>query len=77
MAGCRQAMIILEMTLAEQGEYPASFSLADVEAYGDRRIRRSLSAIEDYRRTAAGYDLVCIGADGHSRVRVVDGDVEP
>lgn len=78
-AACRQAMILLEVQMAEDGEYPRTFSLADVEAYdpvGSRGVRRSLSAIEGYRPTSSGYDLVCVGADGRSRIRVVDGNLE-
>ena len=80
MAACRQVMIVLEVTMADQGEYPARFSLADVEAYdavGSRGIRHSLSAVEGYRRTAGAYDLVCVGTDGENRVRVVGGELAP
>ncbi len=78
-AACRQLIILLEMIYMEEGAYPATLTLSEVEsldALGSRAILRSLSAIERYQSSGGSYSFVAVGAGGADRVRVVDGNFE-
>ena len=79
MIDTRLIVIYLEMTYAEEGQYPSRLSLSDVAEWdpvGSRSMLRTLSAIEDYAHDEASYSFTAVSADEQHRVRVVDGVIE-
>jgi len=76
---CRQLRVMLANQFVDQGGYPSSLKLKDVEkldAYGSSEILRGLSAIEDYRATRDGYSFVAVSSRGNHRIHVVDGRIQ-
>lgn len=75
---CKQLMVFLATLYADNGEYPGTFSIADLEQldqYSAKSIARSLAAIESYSATQDHYSLVAVGKDG-SRCRIEDGELK-
>ncbi len=78
-AACRHLIIYLETKNADEGEYPSRLSLSDAKEWdpvGSRSILRTLSAIEDYRRSDRGFSFTAVSAENEHRIRVVDGVIE-
>jgi hypothetical protein len=74
-SACRQLSILLEVQYAEEGRYPSSFSLSDMERWGGSPLH-GLSAIEDYRASQDGFSFVGVSAKGRHRIRVVNGQIQ-
>ncbi len=77
-AACRQLTILLETTYVEEGQYPSSLSLAQLEQmdpYGSRSIQKNLSAIESYRTTRDGFSFEAVSADGRLRLLVTNREI--
>ncbi len=75
---CRQLMVLLATIYAEEGEYPSSFSMSDLEerdSQGGRFITGTLTSIEDYEATRDSYSLVAVSSTGE-RFRIVDGQLQ-
>ncbi len=75
---CRQLIVLLANLYVNDGQYPVSLSLSDLEQldpYYWRSIANELSAIEDYHATQDTYSLVAVGKSGE-RFRVVNGIIE-
>jgi hypothetical protein len=78
-AACRHLLILLEMKYAEEGQFPARFSLSDVEDWdpaGSGSIVRALSSIEGYRPSDRGVSFTAVSSEGGHRIRIVDGAIE-
>jgi hypothetical protein len=75
---CRQLIVLMANLYVNEGQYPASMSLGDLERldpYYWRSIANELSAIEDYHATQDTYSLVAVGKRGE-RFRIVNGTLE-
>jgi hypothetical protein len=75
---CRQLVVFLANLYVNDGHYPSSLSLADLEnldPYASRTIADALESIEDYRATPDTYSLVAVSKDGH-RFRIENGKIE-
>jgi len=75
---CRQLIVLMANLYVNEGQYPASMSLGDLERldpYYWRSIANELSAIEDYHASQDTYSLVAIGKNGE-RFRIVNGTLE-
>jgi hypothetical protein len=75
---CKQLMVFLASLYADNGQYPGSFTIADLEQldpYNAKSLARSLAAIENYSATQDHYSLVAVGKDG-SRCRIEDGELK-
>jgi len=78
-AACRHLLILLEMSYAEEGQYPSQLSLSDVDEWdpaGSRSVLGALSSIEDYQPTDRGVSFTAVSAGSGHRIRVVDGAIE-
>jgi len=74
-SACRQLSILLTTRYVEEGRYPPSLSLPDMERWLGSPLH-GLSAIEDYRASQHGFSFVGVSAKGHHRIRVVDGQIQ-
>ncbi len=77
-AACRQLIVYLANLYVNDGRYPDSFSLSDLESmdpYSSRSIARELASIDDYQATQDHYSLVAVSKHGQ-RFRIVDGNIE-
>ena len=75
---CRPLIVLMANLYVNEGQYPVSMSLGDLERldpYYWRSIANELSAIEDYHATQDTYSLVAIGKNGE-RFRIVNGTLE-
>jgi hypothetical protein len=75
---CQQLVVLLANVYVNDGQYPSTLSVADLErldAYGAPTISSSLASIEDYRATTDHYTLVAVSKGGH-RFRIADGLIE-
>jgi len=75
---CRQLIVLMANLYANEGQYPASMSLPDLQRldpYSWRSIANELSAIEDYQATQDNYSLVAVGKNGE-RFRIANGTLE-
>ncbi len=77
-SACRQLIVFLANVYVNDGRYPESLSLPDLERldpYTSKSITSTLASIDDYHATQDNYSLVAVGKDGH-RFKVVDGNIE-
>jgi hypothetical protein len=77
-AACRQLIVFLANIYVNDGRYPASLTLADLERmdpHASQNIGAALAAIDDYRASQDSYSLVAVGKHGE-RFRVVNGTIE-
>lgn len=75
---CRQLIVLLANVFVNEGTYPPSLSLADMdrlEPYGTKSITRTLASIDDYKVWQDHYSLVAVSKGGQ-RFRIVDGQLE-
>lgn len=75
---CKQLIVLFASRYADNGYYPPTFSLADLEkfdAYTARSIGRNINTIERYSATQDHYTLVALGRDG-KRYTIEDGDLK-
>lgn len=75
---CRQLIVFLANVYVNEGRYPASLSLDDLERldpYSSRTIVDALASIDDYRGSQDNYSLVAVSKRG-DRFRIVDGKIE-
>lgn len=76
---CRQLSMMLTQRFVEEGLYPQSLSLSDVEdweSYSSESIIRGLSAIEDFKTSTHTFSFVGVSSSGRHRIRVEDGRIE-
>lgn len=74
---CRQLIVFLANLYVNDGRYPQSLSLADLERldpYVSRTIARELASIDDYQASQDSYSLVAVGKRGE-RFRIVNGNI--
>ena len=77
-AACRQLIVLLASRFADEGRYPESLSLSDLERidpYSSRTITSALASIEDYRTWEDKYSLVAVSKQGE-RFKIVNGTIE-
>jgi hypothetical protein len=77
-AACRQLIVFLANLYVNDGRYPETLSLADLERldpYSSRSIVNALASIDEYRAWQDHYSLVVVGKQGH-RFEVVDGQIK-
>ncbi len=77
-SACRQLIVLLASVFAEEGRYPETFALADVERLGSGGaflITNQLSSIEDYRTWDDKYALTAVAKNGE-RFKIVNGTIE-
>ncbi|HEX6789701.1 MAG TPA: hypothetical protein VF247_00195 [Candidatus Krumholzibacteria bacterium] len=75
---CKQLIVLFASNYADNGYYPSSFSLADLEkfdAYTARSIARNINRVESYTATQDHYTLVALGRDGR-RYTIEDGELK-
>jgi hypothetical protein len=75
---CRQLIVLLANVYINDGSYPTTLSISDLDRldpYGSRSIASKLSSIEDYHASQDNYSLVAVGKGGQ-RFRIVDGQLE-
>jgi lipopolysaccharide biosynthesis regulator YciM len=75
---CKQLIVLFASQYADNGYYPPTFSLADLEkfdAYTARSIGRNINSIERYTATQDHYTLVALGRDG-KRYTIEDGELK-
>ena len=75
---CQQLIVFLANVYVNEGAYPSSLSLSDLERldqYGGKSIQGQLSSIDDYDATQDHYSLVAVSKGGH-RFRIVDGEIK-
>ena len=78
-SACQHLRVLLANQFVEQGGYPSSLTMKDIEKldpYTSSEILRGLSAIEDYRTTRDGYSFVAVSSRGNHRIRIVDGNIQ-
>jgi hypothetical protein len=74
---CRQLIVFLANVYVNDGRYPVSLSLTDLEnldPYTSKSIMGALASIDDYRASQDNYSLVAVSKQGH-RFRIVDGEI--
>lgn len=77
-AACRQLIVFMANLFVNEGRYPESFSLGDLERwdpYASRTITKELESIEDYRTWEDKYSLVAVSKQGQ-RFKIVNGNIE-
>lgn len=77
-AACRQLIVFLANLYVNDGRYPESLSLSDLEnldPYTSKSIRSALASIDDYEASQDNYSLVAVGTQGQ-RFRIVDGEIK-
>lgn len=77
-AACKQIIVLFASFYVDDGQYPGTFSIADLERfdpYSAKSIARSITAIEDYRASQDHYSMVAVGKDG-SRYHIEDGELK-
>jgi len=75
---CRQLVVFLANLYVNEGQYPNTLSLSELERldpYSSRSIVEALESIEDYQATRDNYSLVAVSKRGE-RFRIVDGKIE-
>jgi hypothetical protein len=78
VSACRQLIVLFASQYADNGFYPATFSLADLEkfdAYTAKSIGRNINQIESYTSTQDHYTLVALGRDG-KHYTIEDGELK-
>lgn len=77
-SACRQLIVFLANLYVNEGRYPETLSLPELERldpHNSRTIVDALESIEDYSATQDKYSLVAVGKRGE-RFRIVDGRIE-
>ena len=77
-AACRQLIVFMANLFVNEGHYPESLSLSDLERldpYASRTITNELESIEDYRTWEDKYSLVAVSKQGQ-RFKIVNGTIE-
>ena len=75
---CRQLIVFLANVYVNEGQYPESLSLSDLDnldPYTSKSIVRALASIDDYHASQDNYSLVAVSKQGH-RFRIVDGEIK-
>lgn len=76
---CRMLQVLLHRHQVENDSYPEELSLDDL-GFAPRsaqdRIKKSLSAIEDYEVTDEGFRFVAVGKSGRSRLRITESEIK-
>jgi hypothetical protein len=75
---CRQLIVFLANVYVNEGRYPESLSLSDLDTldpYTSKSIVRALASIDDYHASQDNYSLVAVSKQGH-RFRIVDGEIQ-
>lgn len=75
---CKQLIVYLATIYVDNGTYPSSFSIADMEQmdqYGAKAFTKAIASIEEYKASQDHYSLVAVGNDGE-RYRIVDGELK-
>lgn len=75
---CRQLIVFLANLYVNDGQYPSSLSLDELERmdpHSSRSIVDALASIDDYQASRDNYSLVAITKRGE-RVRIVNGNIE-
>ena len=77
-AACRQLIVFMANLFVNEGRYPESLRLSDLERldpYASRTIVSQLTSIEDYRTWEDKYSLVAVSKQGQ-RFKIVNGTIE-
>jgi hypothetical protein len=75
---CKQLIVLFASNYVDNGAYPATFSLSDLEqydAYTAKSIARHIEKIERYTSSQDHYTLVALGKDG-KRYTIEDGELK-